>query len=116
VDRIRSASLGTVAAPVPAGFDPIAFVERSLARVPWRWSIELLAETSLDEVRATVPASVAELEETRGGVVVRIRADDLAGSARMLAAMPWPFRIVAPPGLAETLAVHAHRLLTIAAG
>ena len=116
VDRIRSASLAAAEAPVPAGFDPIAFVERSLARVPWRWSIELLAEASLDEVRATVRASVAELEATRDGVVVRIQADDLAGAARMLAAVPWTFQLVGPPELAAALAVHAQRLLTMATG
>jgi len=116
VDRIRGARLGTADAPVPSGFDSIAFVERSLARVPWRWSIELIAEASLDEVRATIPASVAELEATSEGVVVRIRADDLDGAARMLAAVPWQFRIASPPELAEALAVHAHRLMTVATG
>jgi predicted DNA-binding transcriptional regulator YafY len=111
VDRILSAKLGPEPAAVPPGFDAVAFVSRSLARVPWRWEIELVAEASVDQVRRDIPATVAELEERSDGVLVRIRAEDLAGAARLLAAASWPFVILKPVELRTALREHAEALL-----
>jgi predicted DNA-binding transcriptional regulator YafY len=113
VDRILSAKLGLEAAPVPPGFDAVAFVSRSLARVPWRWEIELVADASMDQVRRDIPATVAEIEERPDGVLVRIRAEDLSGAARMLAVVSWAFVILKPIELRTALREHAQALLQI---
>ena len=113
VDRVLSAKLGLEPAPVPPGFDAVAFVSRSLARVPWRWEVELVADASMEEVRRDIPATVAEIEERPDGVLVRLRAEDLPGAARMLAAMPWPFVVLKPVELRAALREHAEALLRI---
>jgi predicted DNA-binding transcriptional regulator YafY len=111
VDRILSAKLSLEPAPVPPGFDAVAFVSHSLARVPWRWQVELVADASMEEVRRDIPATVAEIEERSDGVLVRLRAEDLPGAARMLAAMPWPFVVLKPVELRTALREHAEALL-----
>ncbi len=113
VDRILSIKLGLEAAPVPPGFDAVSFVSRSLARVPWRWEIELVADASMDQVRRDIPTTVAELEERPDGVLVRVRAEDLSGAARMLAAVSWAFVIVKPAELRAALREHAEALFQI---
>jgi predicted DNA-binding transcriptional regulator YafY len=113
VDRILSAKLGLEPAPVPPGFDAVAFVSRSLARVPWRWEVELVADASMEEVRSDIPATVAEIEERADGVLVRLRAENLSGAARMLAAVSWPFVILKPVELRTALREHAEALLRI---
>jgi predicted DNA-binding transcriptional regulator YafY len=111
VDRILSAKLGPESVVVPPEFDAVAFVSRSLARVPWRWEIELVADASIDQVRRDIPATVAELQERPDGVLVRVRAEDLSGAARMLAAVSWTFVIVKPAELRAALREHAQVLL-----
>ncbi len=111
VDRILSAKLGPEPAVVPPEFDAVAFVSRSLARVPWRWEIELVADASMDQVRRDIPATVAEIEERPDGVLVRVRAEDLSGAARMLAAVSWTFVIRKPAKLRTALREHAQALL-----
>ena len=44
------------ASPAPDGFDAIAFVTRTLARVPWAHEIEVLLHTDLGHRRAPLPA------------------------------------------------------------
>jgi predicted DNA-binding transcriptional regulator YafY len=113
VDRILSTRLGLEPAPVPPGFDAVAFVSRSLARVPWRWEVELVADASMEEVRRDIPATVAEIEERPDGVLVRLRAEDLRGAARLLAAASWTFVILKPAELRAALREHAEALLRI---
>jgi len=113
VDRVLGAKLGLEPAVIPPEFDAVAFVSRSLARVPWRWEIELIADASMDQGRKDIPATVAEIEERSDGVLVRVRAEDLSGAARMLAAVSWPFVILKPVELATALREHAQALLQI---
>jgi predicted DNA-binding transcriptional regulator YafY len=110
LDRIDSVEGGTEGFSVPDGFDPTAHVMRSLARVPYAWDVEVLLETDLTEARRRIPASVGELSEEAGGVLVRARAEHLDGMARLLAGLGWPFTIRRPDELRTALAAHAARL------
>jgi predicted DNA-binding transcriptional regulator YafY len=111
IDRVLNARLGQETAVIPPEFDAVAFVSRSLARVPWRWEIELLADATVDRVRRDIPATVAELEERPDGVLVRARVEDLPGAARLLSAVSWPFVILKPAELRAALREHAEWLL-----
>ena len=66
-----------------------------------------------DQVRRDIPATVAEIEERSDGVLVRVRAEDLSGAARMLAAVSWAFVILKPAELTTALREHAQALLQI---
>ncbi|WP_329109334.1 YafY family transcriptional regulator [Micromonospora sp. NBC_01699] len=100
---------------VPDGFDPVGHVARSLAGVPYTWSVEVLLETDVTEARRRIPPSLAELTEAPDGVLLRARAENLDGMAQLLAGLGWPFTIRQPDELRTALAEHATRLATLAA-
>jgi predicted DNA-binding transcriptional regulator YafY len=110
VDRAHAVEQLDAPAPAPPGFDAAGHVARSLARVPWRWGVEVLLDTTLAEARGRVAAHVAELEEREGGVLLRARAERLDGMAQMLAGLGWPFVVVRPPELRDAVRELAARL------
>ncbi|MFF5261499.1 helix-turn-helix transcriptional regulator [Actinomadura viridis] len=102
VDRVTSAE--PVPGPagsydVPPGFDPVQHVTRSLAGVPYTHQVEVWLETTLDQARRRIPATVATLSEDGGGVLMTTRAQRLDGMAQMLAGLGWPFTIRSPEPL-----------------
>jgi len=114
LDRIAAVSTLDTAFTPPDGFDAVAHVTRSLAGVPYTWEVEVLFEASAEEVRRRVPASIAEVTETADGVLLRARAQSLAGMAQMLSGLGWPFRIVRPEELRAAVRDHAARLAALA--
>jgi len=115
LDRIGSVRLLRRAAPAPEGFDAAAHVARTLARVPWRWRVEVLVEAPLEELRRWLPPDAAELEPVAadGGAPLtrlRARAERLDGMARLLAGLGAPLTIVEPPELRAELAALARSL------
>ena len=117
VDRVGSLRLGAAAQPPPPGFDATEHVSRSLARVPWTWEVEvLLHDAELAYVRAQVPATLGELDEEPGGVVLRMRVESLDYMASVLARLDRPFTVRRPDelrraidGLADRLRASARR-------
>jgi predicted DNA-binding transcriptional regulator YafY len=110
LDRIGAVRELRRDAPPPPGFDPVAEVARALARVPWRWEVEVLLDAPLEALRAQVPPHAAELEQTADGVLLRARAERLDGMARLLAGLGAPLTVVRPPQLRDELARLAARL------
>ena len=110
LDRIGAVDVGEETFEVPAGFDPVAHVTRSLAGVPYTYECEVLLETDLAQAQRRIPPSVAELSETADGVLVRTRAQSLPGMAQLLAGLSWPFTILRPDELRNAVAEHAERL------
>jgi predicted DNA-binding transcriptional regulator YafY len=115
LDRISAVDAGEETFEVPAGFDPVGHVTRSLAGVPYTWECEVLLETDLGQVRRRIPASVAELTESADGVLMRTRAQSLPGMAQMLAGLGWPFTVLRPDELRAAVGAHAARLAEQAA-
>jgi predicted DNA-binding transcriptional regulator YafY len=110
LDRIGAVDVGEETFEVPAGFDPVAHVTRSLAGVPYTYECEVLLETDLAQASRRIPPSVAELSEAADGVLVRTRAQSLPGMAQLLAGLSWPFTILRPDELRNAVAEHAERL------
>ncbi|MFC4017941.1 helix-turn-helix transcriptional regulator [Micromonospora sp. GCM10011542] len=110
LDRIGAVTTGAATFTVPADFDPVAWVTRSLAGVPYTHEIEVLLETDLATARRGVPPSVAELTDTADGVLLRGRAESLAGAARLLAGLGCPFTVRRPEALCAEVAALAGRL------
>ncbi|GAB3982866.1 YafY family protein [Plantactinospora veratri] len=117
LDRITSVSTGTDTDTftVPEGFDPVGHVTRSLAAVPYRWEVEVLLETDLEQARRRVPRSAAELTATADGILLRARAEDLTGMAQLLAGLGWPFTVLRPDELRTAVAGYAGTLAGYAA-
>jgi predicted DNA-binding transcriptional regulator YafY len=116
-DRFTGAvTLGEPTDPPPAGFDPVAAVARSLARVPYAWAVEVRLDAPVEHVRPRVPASIAELtSEPDGGCTLRMRSDSLRWTAEVLASLGCTFTINFPAELRAEVRAVAERLLAAAA-
>jgi predicted DNA-binding transcriptional regulator YafY len=110
VDRVIGLTPLPVTYTEPDGFDVVAHVTRSLAAVPYAHEVEVVLATTLAEARRRIPASVATLSETDGGVLLRARAERLDGMAQMLAGLGWPFAVHAPEELRGAVRALAGRL------
>ncbi|MDO3704207.1 YafY family protein [Micromonospora sp. C28SCA-DRY-2] len=110
LDRIGEVVAEAETFEVPAGFDPVAQVTRSLAGVPYAHDVEVLLETDPDTARRRIPPSVGELTPTADGVLLRTRAERLDGMAHLLAGLGWPFTVLRPDALRDAVTEHARRL------
>lgn len=110
--RLRAVSEPAVAAP--DGFDAVAHVTTSLARVPWRWEVEVLLALPVDEAARRVPITLAELAEEDGGCVLRMRVGSLDWMATMLAGLGCGFEIRMPDELRASVRQLGERLLASA--
>jgi predicted DNA-binding transcriptional regulator YafY len=116
LDRVEAADpqTGPDAFSVPAGFDAVEHVTRSLAGVAYAHEVEVVLETTLAEARRRIPPTVATLAETPGGVLLHARAERLDGMAHLLAGLEWPFVIRAPAELRTALRELAGALAALA--
>ena len=114
VDRMSDVQLMRDSVQAPDGFDPVEHVSRSLARVPWKWEVEVLLDTTLEEARTRVPRTAAELDAVDGRVRVRGRAENLDGMAQILAGLGFPFEIVKPDELRAAVRKLGRRLIDTA--
>ena len=111
IDRMRRTAVveGRALAP-PEGFDAVAHVSRSLARVPWPWEVEVLLRLPLDEAAQRIPATLAELSGADGGTLLRMRVSSLDWMARVLAGLDCSFTIRRPDELRASVQALADRL------
>jgi predicted DNA-binding transcriptional regulator YafY len=111
VDRmLRLRVTNETADDPPEGFDAVAYVSTSLARVPWGWDVEVVLELPVDEALRRVPATLAELVDEDGATVLRMRADSLEWTATVLAGLGCRFAIRRPDELRASVQALADRL------
>jgi predicted DNA-binding transcriptional regulator YafY len=111
VDRMSRVEPADEAALVPPdGFDAVAEVSRSLARVPWNWEVEVLLDLPLDEAAKRIPATLAELIEAEDGTLLRMRVGSLDWMAGVLAGLDCQFTIRRPEELRESVRALGERL------
>jgi predicted DNA-binding transcriptional regulator YafY len=115
VDRLERPELGGAAQPPAPGFDPAQHVQRSLARVPWTWAVEVTLELAPAEAARRLPPSLAELEPAAAGrTTARLRAESLDWVANLLAGLGCAFTVEHPDELRAALRDVAARLRTAA--
>ena len=111
VDRmLRMRVLVGAADDPPEGFDAVAYVSTSLARVPWGWDVEVTLDLPLDDALRRVPATLAELVDEEGTTVLRMRADSLDWAANVLARLGCLFSIRKPDELRASIRALSDRL------
>jgi predicted DNA-binding transcriptional regulator YafY len=111
VDRMSSVALAdNPALPPPDGFDAVAEVSRSLARVPWDWEVEVLLDLAVDKAAQRIPATLGELIETEEGTLLRMRVGSLDWMAGVLAGLECGFVILRPRELRENVRALGERL------
>jgi predicted DNA-binding transcriptional regulator YafY len=101
---------GTAALGAPAGFDPVTYISRSLARVPWPWQVEVLLHTPLQEAERQLPATLADLTAAGNGTLLRMRVTSLDWMAALLAGLGCDFTIHGPAELRGSVQTVAARL------
>jgi predicted DNA-binding transcriptional regulator YafY len=114
LDRIAAAEPAPGSFEVPADFDPIARVLSGLADVPYPHEVSVLLHTTVAEVRTKLPATVATVTETDGGVRLLLRANRLEWAAAVLAWLGCTFEIEYPDALRDEVTRLADRLSTCA--
>ena len=114
LDRVLRAELRDERFTRPDDFDSLAYVVHSLATAPGTWSVEVRLLTTLDEARQHVPASMATLEPTPDGVVLRCHVQNLDWIARFLVGLGWPMVVCRPPELRQALLKLAAEIRAIA--
>jgi predicted DNA-binding transcriptional regulator YafY len=115
VDRMTSVTVAREPALAPpAGFDAVAYVSRSLARVPWRWEVAVLLDLPLDEAAGRLPATLAELAPQGDQTLLRMRVNSLDWMAGVLAGLDCAFEIDTPPELRASVSALATRLAACA--
>jgi predicted DNA-binding transcriptional regulator YafY len=111
VDRMRRLrAISETAVDPPADFDAVAYVSTSLARVPWRWEVEVLLDIPVGEAARRVPATLAELVDEEGGTVLRMRVGSLDWMATVLAGLGCDFAIRHPDELRVSVRELGERL------
>jgi len=98
----------------PKDFDVLEWLNRSIATLPRAHRIEVLLHTDMAKAREAFSPAIGLLEPAEGGVLLRVRTDDLAWFARQLARVPFDFEIRTPQRLRKELAAHAARLQKLA--
>ena len=111
VDRMRRLrAIAESALDPPDGFDAVAYVSTSLARVPWRWEVEVVLDLPVDEAASRVPATLAELVDDDGATVLRMRVGSLDWMASVLAGLGCDFAVRRPEELRASVRALGERL------
>ncbi|HEX8033584.1 MAG TPA: YafY family protein [Ktedonobacterales bacterium] len=103
LDRIVQLQAGEERFTRPERFDSLGYAIQAFAAIPDRWLVEVLLETTLEQVYRSVPAQFATLEETQEGVVLRAYDRDLDHTARFLVGLGCPMHVRHPPELSDAL-------------
>jgi predicted DNA-binding transcriptional regulator YafY len=115
LDRILRIALREDFFPRPHNFDTLTYAVQSIAAMPSRWLAEVLLDTTLEQVRWTVPPTFATLEEKENGTLLRAYDDDLDHLARFLVNLGCPFLVQQPPELLDALQQLGEQLVSMVA-
>jgi len=115
VDRLiepRSAGWRFTPREVPGG-DAAAYISRSVAATPYRYTARATVEMGAEEMRTRLPSFLpSRIEPVDDGTcVIRFGADDLNTIVTELVALDADFTLDGPPELLDRLRVTAERLL-----
>lgn len=103
LDRVLQIKLLATAFEPPADFDPLTYLLTKIALIPSVWTVEVLLKTSLQDAQTRISTATGILTEVEGGVLLRMRADDLEWIARFLVSLNCPLAVLHPPELREEL-------------
>jgi predicted DNA-binding transcriptional regulator YafY len=115
LDRVLEAEMLEETFARPASLDSPGAVLSAVANTHGdRWSVEVLLETGVDEVRGQLPSVGLSLEQTEGGTLLRCSTWSLEWPARVLAGLDCSFVVRRPTELRDALEQRAEKLATLA--
>jgi predicted DNA-binding transcriptional regulator YafY len=103
LDRMISAALLDSTFTQPKAFDPLSFVERSLANTPRQYRVEVLLKTTLEEAQAKIPTALGQLTPVDNGVLMVGYVDSLSWFTQVLLSWSLPLVIQNPPELYDEI-------------
>ncbi|MBD3884617.1 YafY family transcriptional regulator [Phormidium tenue FACHB-886] len=103
LDRILTLELLDHTFPQPNAFDPLQFVEQSIANTPRQYRAKVLLKTTLEEAQARVPTAIATLSALDKGVLLTCYGDSLAWLSQFLLELRLPLVIYEPSELREEM-------------
>jgi predicted DNA-binding transcriptional regulator YafY len=99
----------------PVGLGSPGAVLSAVADTPGdRWSVEVLLEARVEEVRGQLPSVGLSLEQTEGGTLLRCSTWSLEWPSRLLAGLDCSFVVQRPAELREALELRAEKIATLA--
>jgi predicted DNA-binding transcriptional regulator YafY len=114
LDRIVQVAPVDASFARPPGFDALAYLVESVARLPRAHDVQVLLKTDLQTAQAHLFYGAGVFEPVDGGTLLHNQSDDLDWMARQLAQLPFRFEIVGPDALRDALRRCAERLLALA--
>lgn len=115
LDRIEHCRVLDIDFEPPAGFDCMAFAERSIGSMPGTWSVEVWLDLPPDAAREMIPPTRGQVSEgPDGGALFRCTTYDLDELCRLLVSWRCDFRIIAPEELRAQMQRLANRLARLA--
>jgi len=103
LDRVLETELLDNMFAAPEAFDPLDFVERSLANMPDTYRVEVLIKATLEAAQARIPAALGVLTAVEEGVLLVCYVQSLAWLALFLLDLKLPLVIRQPPELREEM-------------
>jgi predicted DNA-binding transcriptional regulator YafY len=115
VDRVLEAEMLEETFVRPADLDsPEALLSATASTAGERWSVEVLLETRVEDVRGQLPAVGLSLEQTEAGTLLRCSTWSLEWVARVLAGLRCSFVVRRPAELREALERRAEEISILA--
>ena len=115
LDRVLEAEMLEETFLRPVGLDSPGAVLSAVADTSGdRWSVEVLLEARVEEVRGGLPSVGLSLEQTEGGTLLRCSTWSLEWPARLLAGLDCSFVVRRPAELRDALEQRAEKLATLA--
>ncbi len=114
LDRVLQIELLETTFTRPSNFNVLAQFRRSIASIPGTWKVEVVLEMDWEEAERQVPPSIAMLEQTPGGVILRCYIDELSWMAHFLVGLHCPLIVREPPELRESLRAFAAEIVQMA--
>jgi predicted DNA-binding transcriptional regulator YafY len=100
----------------PPDFDSLDHVVRSLATTPRAYSVAVTLYTSPEIVRRHIPGSLATLEATTDGTLLRCTTDSPRWVAALIAGLDCDFTVHEPDELRSAMRALAARLAMLVEG
>jgi len=115
LDRVLEAEMIEETFARPIGLDsPDAVLSAVADSSGDRWSVEVLLEARVEEVREQLPSVGLSLEQTEGGTLLRCSTWSLEWPARLLAGLDCSFVVRRPAELRDALELRAKKIATLA--
>jgi predicted DNA-binding transcriptional regulator YafY len=114
VDRVTRVEALAESFVAPVDLDPVQTLEEHLSE-GWGHRVEIVVDAPVEVVGRWVPRNRGRLEPAAGGrTLVTASTDDMEWYAEHLAEVRAPFRVLAPPQLADAVRALGERLVAAA--